>query len=1377
MIEIQVRPLGGVRSMSLSLLIQDKQRSLSIYFLGVTAELKAFLRNVSKSTLRKGTKIEVKLTAHLLKVHELCRRMKGQNEMQISSSVSYRIGLIRFLWGKDEMVRDFWIRFCVLGITSSIRCLGDSYFIQRETMMVLSRQIIRIYILLVEGTPEGEKGRRIRELTSFVKKKFKFHKNNVGLYAKRVTDIAKVVVRGVRESRVEPIKEEEEKASEVAATIETKVSFFFSFLACLAAVMNQHKIHKEGDALMRSVASRMNKMTGKEMAVSLRLECRLEVPKGINTKGINTTANSFSDFPPLTKVTGPRPFGDKDASNLHNIDDVAKLFGMPLNTVKDINNFVQDLQWGKHELWPLLSKEKGNEITDIVCNRYVVLSESTSIPKSALIVDDLSTKVSPNVDDNLSSKDSPSDLIVQLVDVNTKSTYYAGAVGSSTMAQPQVSSFRPLVIDLVFNGVNISIPYKTVEKSGPWMIRNTLIILKKWSMSTSLLKEELTGIPIWICFAAAGIFNGFGNGLIQAKAYRGPDRSLSGSVLVARVGRDYKKAEKTLSVTDRQQSQSQSQGVFGFVWTHDKTAKRKDYYQEGRHIYSEVRILEALSKAMTVFEEDGISLIATYLGTPIMLDSYTTSMCKESWGRNSFARCLIEINLEVDFMDSITIGIPDLDGPGVPMSKGFQVGKEFEFQHMASNVGSNGDTGTRGDTNSKQDMGKKKISNIASPSPFAALGANDDEDEETNLVGHAVLMRSRPGVLLGDFNAALNLEDHSVGGYEPNAAMREFKECVQAMAADVNCTGLHFTWNQKPKGSNGILKKIDRIMANIQFIDDFPGSFAIFQPYRISNHSPCVLRIPTGCAMFRVVKRLKGLKSPFHKLLHNHGNLHEWVNKIRIELDEAQKTIDRDPSCSILCEEHAHFLLAFKATQLDEERFLKQKANIEWLKVGDSNTAYFHKIVKCKCAKNRIDMVSDASNNLYDGNKVLGAFVNHYNQFLGAEGVTIPLDDHDLFARVLDDAKADFMVREVSNDEVKSVIFSMGEDRAPGPDGFTAAFFKKAWDVVCGDITCAVWDFFLQWVCDLDDFQYHHICEQQRIINLCFADDLFLFSRGNPCLVAVIMDALEEFKHVSSLVPSIPKSTMFFCNIPNAIKASILNSMPFAEGLLLSGFSLDDSVNNLISDGVWRWPLDCLSRLPTLAQLQVPLLLDDIDDVILWRDRDGVLRPFSVACAWDTIRASAENVDWYNVVWFPHCIPRHAIHMWLIFQQKLKTQDRLRQWDVWSKVRVLCGMDSIPPRLIDVTTFINLISKGKTAVSILCRLVLAATLYYIWMQRNGRVFKKKTPSPDQIVDVIISMVRLKLVTFKFKKMSTRSRLLLDQWKIPSYCIIHNGSFG
>ncbi|GJV05011.1 hypothetical protein Tco_1338580 [Tanacetum coccineum] len=108
---------------------------------------------------------------------------------------------------------------------------------------------------------------------------------------------------------------------------------------------------------------------------------------------------------------------------------------------------------------------------------------------------------------------------------------------------------------------------------------------------------------------------------------------------------------------------------------------------------------------------------------------------------------------------------------------------------------------------------------------------------------------------------------------------------------------------------------------------------------------------------------------------------------------------------------------------------------------------------------------------------------------------------------------------------------------------------------------------------------------------------------------------------------------------------------------------------------------------------------------------------------------------------------------------------------VWSKVRVLCGMDAIPPHLSEVVAFIVLLSKGKTVVSIISRIVVAATTYYIWLERNGRLFKKKTSTPVQIVDVIFSTERLKLVTFKFKK------LLLDQWKIPSYCIVHDGSTG
>ncbi|GKB73749.1 gag-pol polyprotein [Tanacetum coccineum] len=39
-------------------------------------------------------------------------------------------------------------------------------------------------------------------------------------------------------------------------------------------------------------------------------------------------------------------------------------------------------------------------------------------------------------------------------------------------------------------------------------------------------------------------------------------------------------------------------------------------------------------------------------------------MCKDSWGRSSFARYLIKVNSEADLVDAVTIGIPSLTGDG-----------------------------------------------------------------------------------------------------------------------------------------------------------------------------------------------------------------------------------------------------------------------------------------------------------------------------------------------------------------------------------------------------------------------------------------------------------------------------------------------------------------------------------------------------------------------------------------------------------------------------------------------------------------------------------------------------------------------------------------
>ncbi|GJT60842.1 hypothetical protein Tco_1004375 [Tanacetum coccineum] len=104
-------------------------------------------------------------------------------------------------------------------------------------------------------------------------------------------------------------------------------------------------------------------------------------------------------------------------------------------------------------------------------------------------------------------------------------------------------------------------------------------------------------------------------------------------------------------------------------------------------------------------------------------------------------------------------------------------------------------------------------------------------------------------------------------------------------------------------------------------------------------------------------------------------------------------------------------------------------------------------------------------------------------------------------------------------------------------------------------------------------------------------------------------------------------------------------------------------------------------------------------------------------------------------------------------------------------------MDSISPLMDDILAFLIPISKGRSVVSIIARVVVAATTYFLWMELNSRLFTKKIMSVDKLVQSICSTVRLKLVTFRFKKTSPTSRKLLDMWKVPKQCIVHNGSAG
>ena len=107
---------------------------------------------------------------------------------------------------------------------------------------------------------------------------------------------------------------------------------------------------------------------------------------------------------------------------------------------------------------------------------------------------------------------------------------------------------------------------------------------------------------------------------------------------------------------------------------------------------------------------------------------------------------------------------------------------------------------------------------------------------------------------------------------------------------------------------------------------------------------------------------------------------------------------------------------------------------------------------------------------------------------------------------------------------------------------------------------------------------------------------------------------------------------------------------------------LDCTVEDLIVNNNWVWPMEWSVQFPRLNNIQVPILNNGCMDKALWETNSGKRTEYATKVVWKDMSRNGSKVVWKDLVWFPQNIPKHSFVIWLAIQERLMTQDRIAAW-------------------------------------------------------------------------------------------------------------------
>ncbi|KAL0294831.1 UNVERIFIED_CONTAM: hypothetical protein Sangu_3209700 [Sesamum angustifolium] len=334
-----------------------------------------------------------------------------------------------------------------------------------------------------------------------------------------------------------------------------------------------------------------------------------------------------------------------------------------------------------------------------------------------------------------------------------------------------------------------------------------------------------------------------------------------------------------------------------------------------------------------------------------------------------------------------------------------------------------------------------------------------------------------PWLVLGDFNAVVDDSEVCGRAADTSASMLEFRTCIRDTGlVQLPVSGCPYTWHNCSEGMRSLWKRLDRMLVNTAWLDAWPNSSYICALPSTSDHSPLIL---SGMNRFdehvafrfdNYLTHLPGfsavggghletpyswdsnlLKAVFRSQKRMKGNLTENVTKAKSFLDKAQallNTYNEDIFLNLVKCCRRVFSVAVNL----EITMLKQRAKLRWMKHGDQSSKVFFRKINASRVKQRVFQIKTVGGNLLTAQQdVTQEFISYFQNLLGGTSQNRGLNLEFLRSELkhsVTTTEASLLVAPVTQAEVKEAFFDIDVESAPGPDGYTAAFYRTAWPVV-----------------------------------------------------------------------------------------------------------------------------------------------------------------------------------------------------------------------------------------------------------------------------------------------------------------------------------------